>query len=65
MSKNKRVKPVSFNITNEEDQTMLEHLKDSNFSGYVKSLILADIKRKQTLKHVKKTEGGGLKIIVG
>jgi hypothetical protein len=63
---NKIRKTVSFNITNEKDQMYLERIKDLNFSGYVKELILADIKkRKQSLGIVKKTEGGGIKIVIG
>lgn len=66
MSKNKFPKSVSFNITNETDVKILKHIKGVNFSGYVKSLILEDMrKREQPLKIVKKNEGGGLSIIVG
>lgn len=67
MSKNKVVKTISFNITNDQDKECLEHVKDENFSGYVKKLIRADIQqRKDKVKIVqKRTEGGGIKIIVG
>jgi hypothetical protein len=43
MSKNKVIKPVAFNITNQLEAKMLEHVKRRNFSGYVKELILRDI----------------------
>lgn len=46
MSKNKVIKPVSFNITKEQDNQMLKHVKRKNFSGYVKKLILADMESK-------------------
>ncbi|MFS0822192.1 hypothetical protein [Bacillus sp. 1P02SD] len=62
-SKNKVVKSVSFNITNEEDVKFLEHIGETNFSGYVKDLIREDVRRRnQPLKIVKKTERGGVKI---
>jgi hypothetical protein len=44
MSQNKVVKPVSFNITKPDDAEMLEHVKRRNFSGYVKKLILQDMR---------------------
>lgn len=67
MRKNNRFpKSVSFNHTVADDLKILEHVKDMNFSGYVKELILADIQRRnQPLKIVKKTENGGIKIVVG
>jgi hypothetical protein len=66
MSKNKFPKSVSFNVTNEEDVKILKHVEDINFSGYVKRLIIADMqKQEQALKIVKKSEGGGIKIVVG
>jgi hypothetical protein len=46
MSKNKVIKSVGFNITNPEDVEILKAVKRRNFSGYVKKLILADLKRK-------------------
>ncbi|MBG9548366.1 hypothetical protein [Cytobacillus firmus] len=65
-SSNKVVKSVSFNITNPEDVKCLEHVKEVAFSGYVKELILADIaKRKQDLKIYRRSENGGIKIVVG
>lgn len=65
MSENKVKKTVSFNITNKQDQEVLDHIKDFNFSGYVKELIHADIeKRKQDIKIVHKSAGGGIKIVL-
>lgn len=66
MSTNKVKKTVSFNITNKDDLVMLEHIEEINFSGYVKELIYADIQRRnQSLKIIKKTNEGGIKIVVG
>jgi hypothetical protein len=60
------VKPVSFNITKEDDAKMLKQLEGKNFSGYVKELIKADlIKRESEFKIVQKTTGGGIKIVIG
>jgi hypothetical protein len=50
---NKVIKPVSFNITRPDDAEMLAHVKRRNFSGYVKKLIWADIKRQEELKRQK------------
>lgn len=50
MSKNKVVKSVSFNITDQNDQAMLERIKDINFSGYVKKLIEKDMKSRKIIK---------------
>lgn len=47
MSKHKFSKPVAFNLKNEKDVQILEHVKRRNFSGYVKKLILADIEVKK------------------
>lgn len=44
-AKNRFSKPVAFNKTNSEDQLIIEHVKDLNFSGYVKGLILGDLKK--------------------
>jgi hypothetical protein len=46
MSKNKVIKSVGFNITNPDDVEILKAVKRRNFSGYVKKLILADLKKK-------------------
>jgi hypothetical protein len=65
MSKNKVIKSVGFNITNEQDQVLLAHIKEVNFSPYVKGLIIADIqKRNQALKIVQRSTNGGIKIVV-
>jgi len=48
--KNRFSKPVAFNKRNEEDQKILKHVSRRNFSGYVKKLILEDIKRKEEKK---------------
>lgn len=50
MSKTKFPKSVSFNTKNEEDKLILKHIARRNFSGYVKKLIIQDIKQKQELK---------------
>lgn len=50
MSGNKVIKPVSFNKTKEEDRKMLKHLEKRNFSGYVKKLVLADMKNNREVK---------------
>jgi hypothetical protein len=66
LSKNKIIKSVSFNITNEKDQEYLKRIENINFSGYVKGLIKADlIKQEAELKIVHKSKGGGIKIIIG
>lgn len=39
-------KPVAFNTNNAIDRAMLEFVKKRNFSGYVKKLIIADMKTK-------------------
>lgn len=48
--KTKFPKSVSFNLKNEDDKTILKHVARRNFSGYVKRLILEDIKNKQEKK---------------
>jgi hypothetical protein len=65
---NKRVKSVSFNITNPKDREFLERLEQEKieFSGYVKELIFADmLRRNAPLKIVKRSDSGGIKIVVG
>jgi hypothetical protein len=65
MRKNNRFpKSVSFNHTVADDLKILEHVKDMNFSGYVKELILADIKRKEVLEKARKN-GEGIKAVLG
>jgi len=40
-------KPISFNLDNPSDMRLYEYVKDiKNFSGYAKSLIEEDLKRK-------------------
>lgn len=51
--KNRFSKPVAFNNKNEVDQKILKHVKKRNFSGYVKKLILEDIKAKERSKEDK------------
>ena len=46
MARNKFPKSVSFNVKNAGDVAILKHVKKRNFSGYVKKLILADMKEK-------------------
>lgn len=50
MSKNKVIKSVSFNVTNEEDRRYLERIKNINFSGYVKWLIEKDMRHRKIIK---------------
>lgn len=60
---NKIVKSVSFNSLSKDDQSILSHIKDQNFSGYVKQLILQDInKLNQPLRIIKPTQNGGIRI---
>lgn len=62
--KNRFSKPVAFNKRNEEDQKILKHVSRRNFSGYVKKLILEDIKRKEEKKAaVKSTKEDVVKIV--
>lgn len=65
---NKRVKSVSFNITNPQDKAFLDRMEEESieFSRYVKELIFADMQRRNApLKIVKRSESGGIKIVVG
>ncbi|CAM4187751.1 hypothetical protein L1N85_11500 [Paenibacillus alkaliterrae] len=50
---NKIVKSVSLNISNADDAAILKAIKRRNFSGYVKRLILADIKAREAETAVK------------
>lgn len=50
MSKNKVIKSVGFNITNPDDAEILKAVKRRNFSGYVKKLLLEDIRANGTKK---------------
>lgn len=66
MSKTKCIKSVSFNINNEEEKACLEQIKDVNFSGYVKELILADLARRNAERRiVHRSNSGGIKIVIG
>ena len=61
--KNRFSKPVAFNNKNESDQKILKYVKKKNFSGYVKKLILEDIKRKELQKQQPfKSENGSIVI---
>lgn len=50
MSGNKVIKSVSFNKTNPVDEAMLKAISRRNFSGYVKKLILKDLKERDVWK---------------
>ncbi|MFP7300518.1 hypothetical protein [Neobacillus niacini] len=69
MSKNKVIKSVSFNVTNEKDLAYLERIQNVNFSGYVKRLIEKDIRQRKVVKtedkHVQQADFGGPVIIRG
>lgn len=62
MAGNRFAKSVSFNSANDEDNKILKHIKKRNFSGYVKKLILEDIKRKELRKTQQplKSENGSI-----
>ena len=45
LTKNKFPRSVSFNLKNQEDAAILKYVKKRNFSGYVKGLILADMRK--------------------
>jgi hypothetical protein len=65
---NKKVKSVSFNVTNPQERKFLERLEQEKleFSGYVKELIFADMQRDNApLKIVQRSGSGGIKIVVG
>lgn len=68
MSKNKVIKSVGFNITNEDDNTILAACEDKNFSAYVKELILSDLRGRTLhleydgpLRIVQRTNSGGIR----
>lgn len=52
--KNKVVKSVSFNITNEQDKEFLQRIENVNFSGYVKRLMEKDIKSRRVFRNENK-----------
>ncbi|MCM3763423.1 hypothetical protein [Neobacillus niacini] len=61
---NKEVRSVAFHKI--KDQKILEFIENQNFSGYVKELISLDIERRnRALQIVKKTDKGGIKIVLG
>jgi hypothetical protein len=65
---NKKVKSISFNVTNPLEKEFLERMEKEKleFSSYVKELIFADLERRNApLKIVQKSKKGGIKIIVG
>lgn len=65
---NKKVKSVSFNITNPQEREFLERMEKDKieFSGYIKELIFADMERRNApLKIVQRSDSGGIKIVVG
>ena len=64
---NKKVKSISFNISNPKEKAFLERLENEKieFSGYVKELIFADLERRNSpLRIVQKSKNGGIKIVV-
>lgn len=56
--RNKVVKSVSFNSTNERDIEYLKRIKGVNFSGYVKRLIEKDIRQRKVIKGEKASNTG-------
>ena len=50
--RNKVIKSVSFNITNEADKRYLERIQNINFSGYVKRLIEKDVRQRKIIPKV-------------
>jgi hypothetical protein len=65
---NKKVKSISFNVTNPREKEFLDRMEKEKweFSSYVKELIFADLERRNApLKIVQKSKKGGIKIIVG
>ena len=56
MASNKFPKSVSFNLKNASDVAILNHVKKRNFSGYVKKLILADMKEKGVINEIPTSE---------
>jgi hypothetical protein len=58
---NVRVKSVHFNVTNEDDNKMLQFVGKRNFSKYVKELIREDIKKNELPKQP--NQRGGIKYL--
>jgi hypothetical protein len=52
----KFAKSVSFNEKNETDKAILKHVARRNFSGYVKKLILDDMKAREDKKKKEEKE---------
>jgi hypothetical protein len=52
----KFAKSVSFNEKNETDKAILKHVARRNFSGYVKKLILDDMKAREDKKKKEEME---------
>lgn len=50
MGKEKFAKSVHFNLKNERDLKINKYIARRNFSGYVKKLILEDMKKKEVEK---------------
>lgn len=59
MSRNKVVKSVSFNVTNDRDIPLLERIADVQFAPYIKRLIEKDIKSRKVIKVDTKPPQGG------
>jgi hypothetical protein len=57
---NAKVKSVHFNITVQEDNEMLQHIGNRNFSKYVKELIKGDMKKGL---HRQPSTRGGIKYL--
>jgi hypothetical protein len=57
---NVRVKSVHFNVTNEEDNKILQSIGKRNFSKYVKDLIQTDMKKNGQPQPVQR---GGIKYL--
>ena len=49
-NKNRFSKSIAFNKTSKVDKQILDYVKRRNFSGYVKKLILADMKETELRK---------------
>lgn len=71
MSENKVHKSVSLNKNNPDDVIVLKVIEQPgfNFNGFAREAMLEKITREQrqeqALRIVKKSEGGGIKIVVG
>jgi hypothetical protein len=77
--KNRFSKPVAFNHTMVEDKMILAHVEGRNFSGYVKQLIMEDIRKGKAAaaqnrpsqavgeggEKIISSGQGGIKIVIG